>query len=101
MTNLVQRFDVAMRAMHLMASLEGRWAASDLGTRIKEHGGLATAKALLNAEHASEELLELCRSGRSDLTVEWMIAKNLTWHSLFTKEEVERAWSRVELYSNP
>jgi hypothetical protein len=66
---------------------------------LHERGGIATAKALINAAKPSDGYTALYERGRLDLTVEAVVVENERWHILFTEDELEKATKRLLEYS--
>lgn len=62
-----------------------------------EHGGLETAKRLINAPNVSEGYTALWERKRLDLTVEALI-QDMKWREFFTEEELKKAQKRLEDY---
>ncbi len=80
-------------------------AAGEIGYRatvfigmVQDRGGLATAKALINASTPSDGYTRLFELGRLDLSVEAVVMDNPSWHHLFLPEELARARKRLRDY---
>ena len=61
---------------------------------VSEHGGLETAKTLLQNKELAEGFVSLWQYGRLDLTMEAMIHEP-SWKELFTSEERKIAEKRL------
>jgi hypothetical protein len=61
-------------------------------------GGLAAAKQLINDPQPSDGFRRLWEMGRLDLTVEYVVAFESKFHSLFTQSERLAARRRYEEY---
>lgn len=97
MTTLDQ-FDGAMFEIYRRAKSEARYNATIFLRMLTDQGGVATAKALINAPKPSDGYTHLYERGRLDLTVEAMIVESPKWHSLFTVDELGRARQRLKQY---
>jgi hypothetical protein len=89
-------FNKAMRRLYDEARAEGYQAGYFL-KMLAEHGGVATAKQLINSSTPSEGFARLWELGRLDLTVE-ALALEPEWRALFTREELQRAETRLREY---
>lgn len=98
MKKLTSEFDRAMETIYVRAKDEAGYTASIFHRMLSELGGLATAKQLINDSHESQGYTNLWERGRLDLTVETVVYGNERWHSLFTKDELERARKRLRTY---
>jgi hypothetical protein len=99
MANVTQGFDEAMFNVYRLAKDEAGYNATIFLSMLHERGGLATAKALINAQKPSDGYTALYERGRLDLTVEAVVVENTIWHSLFTKEELDKASKRLLAYA--
>jgi hypothetical protein len=88
------RFDAAMRRVYDRARTECGYTATRFVQMLGEHGGLKTAKLLLDDHTMSEGLTALWERKRLDISMEALILQD-EWHSLFTDEE--RAIARRKL----
>lgn len=61
---------------------------------LNERGGLATARALINADQISEGFTILWQKKRLDLTIEALVLRE-PWRELFTPNELAVAESRL------
>lgn len=66
---------------------------------IDEMGGLAAAKKLINDPRPKSGFLRLAELGLLDLTVEYVVAFDTKYRSLFTAAERLTARTRYEEYS--
>jgi hypothetical protein len=95
---LEQRFDAAMMDIYRRAHDEANYNATRYHQMLTEHGGLETARILLNADAVSDGYTALWERGRLDLTVEALIIDHPEYHVLFTEEEIGRARRRLQEY---
>ncbi len=84
--------------MYGRAKKEAGYNALRFIQMIGEHGGVQTAKILINAPHPSDGYTELWRRRRIDLTVEALVVGNSKWHPLFNPAEIEKARTRLMEY---
>lgn len=91
-------FDQAMFEIYRRAKEEAGYNANVFFRMISEHGGLQTARTLINANKPSDGYTALYERGRLDLTVEAMIVENPIWHELFSPDELKRAKRRLQQY---
>lgn len=98
MPTLEQRFDAAMMDIYRRAHAEANYKATRYHQMLTDHGGLETARILLNADTVSDGYTALWERGRLDLTVEAMIHDTLEFQALFTPEELARAKKRLQDY---
>ena len=87
--DIEKRFNDAMWSIHRRAYKEAAYNAKRFLKMLDEHGGLGTAKILINAPKVSEGYTALYLRGRLDLTVEAEIYDNPRWNSLFTQQELD------------
>lgn len=85
-----------MARIYEEAKKEG-YTASYFLRMLSEHGGVETARRLVNADTPSEGFTRLWMMSRLDLSVEALILKP-EWKSLFSDEERERARERLAKY---
>lgn len=95
---LLAEFDSAMEDIYVRAKLEAGYTASIFHRMLSTHGGLATAKQLINDPTPSLGYTNLWELKRLDLTVEAVVVDNPRWHSLFTAEELVKARKRLRDY---
>lgn len=98
MADLSKQFDTAMLEIYQRANTEANYTASIFHRMLMEHGGVATAKQLINATQASVGYTHLFERGFLNLTVEALVVENPNWHSLFTEAEIEKARDRLRKY---
>jgi len=91
-----KQFHRAMAKIYEEAKKEG-YTASYFLRMLSEHGGVETARRLVNSDTPSEGFTRLWMMKRLDLSVESLILKS-EWKSLFDDEERERARVRLEKY---
>ena len=92
-----KEFDARMQDIYRLAKTEAGYHASRFLQMLGEHGGVETARILLNADEESDGYTALWELDRLDLTVEALVLE-AEWRSLFTEEEVETARRRLEEY---
>ena len=92
--DLENKFDQVMLSIYERAKDECKYNATRFLQMNTEHGGVQTAKILINAPHISDGFAELWKLGRLDLSVEAVILK-LEWESLFSDEERNIAKKRL------
>lgn len=83
-------FDVYRRAKD-----EAGYNATIFLKMLADHGGLATAKTLINAAKPSDGYAALYMRSRLDLTVEAVVVEDQQWHALFTEDELAKAKKRL------
>lgn len=98
MKNLETEFDLAMLEIYRRAKTEVGYNATRYLQMLQEHGGLGTARILINAPKPSDGYTALWERERLDLTVEALIIQD-KWHALFLDEEREIATKRLEDYN--
>lgn len=97
---LERRFDGAMFEIYERAGRElGYWATRYL-QMLRRHGGLATARRLLNTKATSDGYARLRDEARLDLTVEAHVLKP-EYQSLFSAVELGMARSRLAYFNRP
>ena len=82
-------FEKEMHDIYYRALKEAHYKATRYFQMIMEHGGLETAKILINTAHVSDGYTALWERNRLDLTVEALIHDNPKYHHLFTEEELK------------
>ncbi len=95
--DLEREFDAAMMNIYVRALREADCPAHRYHQMLCEHGGLETAKRLVNATNVSEGYTALWERKRLDLTVEALIQEK-KWRELFSDEEMKKAQKRLEDY---
>jgi len=96
MADLKAQFTQALLTAYLRAKTEAKYHATVFYRMLNEHGGVDTAKRLINATNQSDGYTALYLCNRLDLTVEAIVIDNRRWHPLFAPEELERAKARLE-----
>ncbi|MEV0633111.1 caspase family protein [Nonomuraea wenchangensis] len=92
-----REFEAAMVEVYRRAKTEARYTATYFFDMLRQHGGLGTARHLLNSSRVSDGFTALWERGRLDLTVEAVILQS-RFASLFTEVERERARARLAEY---
>jgi hypothetical protein len=95
-SDLEQKFEGAMFDIYRRAKTEAKYNATAFLGMLTNRGGLATAKALVNAPKQSDGFTALHLAGKLNLTVEALVVEELRWQSLFLSEEIEKARDRLE-----
>ena len=90
--------DAAMMNIYLQALRELNYNAKIFHGMLTDRGGLATAKALINAPKPSEGYTALYERNRLDLTVEAVVLRGGGWPDLFDPIELNRARKRLQQY---
>ena len=65
---------------------------------LNDHGGVKTARLLLDAPTVSDGYTALWERQRLDLTVEAVILDNERFHSLFSNEQLDTCRTRLDQY---
>jgi hypothetical protein len=84
-----------MMDIYVRAKAEAGYVATIFHRMLCDHGGLETAKRLINDSTVSSGYAALWERGRLDLTVEAIVADNEKWHSLFSDEELRKVRKRL------
>jgi hypothetical protein len=92
-----QEFHEAMIGLYKEAKEEG-YTASAFLDMVYRMGGVAAAKQLINDPQPSDGFRRLWEMGRLDLTVEYIVAFEPKFRSLFTQAERLAARKRYEEY---
>ena len=97
MTDLEARFEQEMieKVYRATGRETGYWAGYFLRS-VKQHGGLGTARRLLERPHVSQGLVKLAELGRLDLAMEALVL-DPTYQILFTDDERAIARKRLEM----
>lgn len=98
MNDLEKQFDQAMFNIYQTAKSEAGYTANLFLGMLQRHGGLITAKQLINSPKPSDGYTALYERGRLDLTVEALVVEHSQWHALFTPEEIDKAAKRLREY---
>lgn len=99
-TALEREFHREMVNIYNRAQNEANYVATRFIQMVAEHGGLATAKILINTAIPSEGYTTLWEKGRLDLTVEALVAEDPRWKVLFSPDEIEKAKQRLREYGH-
>ena len=91
------KFDKSMMDIYRRAKDECNYNATRYLGMLLDHGGLKTAKILINASNVSDGYTALWERKRLDLTVEALIL-NSEWDEYFTDEERDIARKRLIEY---
>lgn len=97
MNSLEIQFTVELLNAAEIAKKECKYNPSFFIHMLDENGGVETAKKLLRAKKISDGFEKLWELKRLDLTVE-AIVLNQKWNSLFTKEELGIARTRLKQF---
>lgn len=97
-TRLEAQFDVAMMEIYRRAKTEANYVATIFHQMLSDHGGLETARRLINDDAVSSGYTALWERGRLDLTVEAEVIDNSKWHQLFSESELAKARKRLADY---
>jgi hypothetical protein len=95
---LRDQFHEAMLEIYRRALSEAKYPATRFLQMVNDHGGLATAKILINMPAESEGYTALYLRNRLDLTVEAVVHDNEKWHTLFTPKELEVCIKRLTAF---
>ena len=97
-TMLEDAFHDAMLTIYLTAKREAGYNATRFLTMLNEHGGVKTARLLLDAPTASEGYTALWQRKRLDLTVEAVILDSTRFHALFSEDQLTTCRTRLNQY---
>ena len=97
-TILEGEFHDAMLAIYLTAKREAGYNATRFLAMLNDHGGVKTARLLLDVPTVSDGYTALWERQRLDLTVEAVILDNERFHSLFSKEQLKTCQVRLNQY---
>lgn len=92
------KFTLRMFEIYRHAKEQAGYTATIFYNMVHDHGGLITAKTLINAAKPSDGYTALYERGRLDLTVEAVVVEEQKWHPLFTGEEITKAKNRLDKY---
>ena len=98
---LEKEFDKGMLNIYYRARDEAGYTPTIFFRMLHEHGGLNTARRLINASTISDGYAALCQRNRLDLTVEAVIYDNPKWHKLFTEDEMKCIRERLIAFEYP
>jgi uncharacterized protein (DUF433 family) len=96
-TPLEADFHEAMLDIYRRAKSEANYNAAHYLQMVVERGGLATARALVEATHPSEGYTALWERGRLDLSVEALLLQT-RWTTLFSDADRVLARNRLKDY---
>lgn len=96
-TELELEFNEAMMRIYIRAKKEADYQATRFFRMLSDHGGLETARILINSAQPSEGYTALWERGRLDLTVEALVL-DPKWYSLFSRNDIDRARQRLKDY---
>ena len=96
-SELERGFHYAMIDLYRRAKDECSYNSTRFLNMVNEHGGLETARILLNSTDVSDGYTAMWERQRLDLTVEAIILKP-EWKELFSDNEREIAKTRLEQY---
>ena len=97
-TRLEEEFHSAMEDIYRRAREEAGYNATVFLRMVAEHGGLETARRLINAPTVSDGYTALWEKRRLNLTVEAKVIETPRFHELFTKYELEICRRRLSEY---
>lgn len=97
MTDLEARFEQEMieKGYRAAGRETGYWAGYFLRS-VRQHGGIGTARRLLERPHVSKGLSKLAELNRLDLAMEALVL-DPTYRMLFTDDERAMATKRLEM----
>jgi hypothetical protein len=98
---LQDEFDARMQQVYRDGKREGRYSAPLFSAKLKEQGGLETARWLIHSPAVAPGFTALWERERLDLTAEAVIVEEEKWHPLFTAEEIEICRKRLRDYGYP
>lgn len=97
-TQLEIAFHEAMEDVCRRAQEEADYNPTAFRGMVAEHGGLETARRLINARTVLDGYTALWARGRLDLTVEARVVETPMFHALFTDEELATCRRRLREY---
>ncbi|WP_319479730.1 hypothetical protein [uncultured Draconibacterium sp.] len=95
---IIEEFNQAMYEIYKHAKSEVKYNANRYLRMLDKHGGLETARILLNASSVSEGYITLWEKGRIDLTMEALIYNNPRYYILFSEQELTIVTKRLKDY---
>ena len=98
MDELILAFQNAMMGIYERALSEADYKASDFLRMLNTHGGVETARKLINSRRAPDGYTALWERHRLDLTVEALIHDNPEWHPLFSADDLGACRRRLTEY---
>jgi len=96
-TAIEMKFDKSMMDIYRRAKDQCNYNATRYLGMLLDHGGLKTAKILINASNVSDGYTALWERHRLDLTIEALIL-DPEWNELFTDQERDIARKRLIEY---
>jgi len=94
-----KEFEEAMWDIYHRADKEVGFKSPALSNMIYRHGGVETARRLINApKGVSDGYKTLSDKKRMDLTVEAVVLTNSKWHPLFSEGELKTCKRRLKQY---
>ena len=97
-TELEIAFHHAMEEIYHRAKDEAGYNATVFRRMVAEHGGVETARRLINASNVSDGYTALWEKGRLDLTMEAMLVGRPAFHPLFAEAELRICRKRLKEY---
>ena len=91
-------FHKKMIEIYYRAKSEANYTASIFLDMVLKHGGLRTAKMLINSAAVSTGYTALYERNHLELTVEAVVIEDPQWHPLFTDDELNKAQKRLAAY---
>ena len=98
---LSREFGDAMMGLYVRARDEADYNATRYLTMLTEHGGIETARLLLNSNRGADGYTALWERGRLDLSVEALVFDNPRFHPLFSEDVIDAARVRLAQYRYP
>ena len=95
---LESQFHQSMLEIYRTAKREAGYNATRFLRMVSEHGGLETARILVNSDTVSDGYTALWERGRLDLSVEAMVLANEAYHQLFSEAQLEVCRQRLKEY---
>ena len=96
--DLEKEFEAEMFRTYERARVEAGYNATRFLGMLNEHGGVGTARILINSSQVSEGYAALWMKNRLDLAVEAVIHDNTKWHTLFSEHELKICSQRLRDY---
>lgn len=97
-TMLEDAFHDSMLTIYRRAKSEAGYNATRFLGMISQHGGVKTARILLDAPTVSDGYTALWQRQRLNLTVEALILDNERFHSLFSEGQLQICRTRLNQY---
>ena len=99
-TELEIAFHHAMEEIYQRAIDEAGYNAMAFRGMVAEHGGVETARRLINASQVSDGYTALWERKCLDLTMEAMLVGRSEFHPLFTEAELQIRRKRLKEYGH-